>query len=291
MNRGFTLVELLVVVAIIVVLLALLVPAMDKAIYQADLARCAANQHGVGLGVITYAYDNSRHYPYRPGARQDIGWHHYRLSNSHDTGNPAVPGYDDRPYLRNYLSLKLFLDPFLPKINLENPDPAVWVYSTINLYYGFQYAFYNFGNVQSSDKGMFRVGDRLEHNFSQESRLRRWGYLASDRDDIQENTNNNWGTHPDSEGQRVLHAVDDKEELGERLTYARWQTTGGRGHNRGAVDLNFLRDDGSVERHDRVLFDNDERMEKAPITRNSNYYWPPRPYKADGGAWIHLPRR
>ena len=40
---AFTLVELLVVITIIVILLVLLAPAMDRAIYQADLLACATN--------------------------------------------------------------------------------------------------------------------------------------------------------------------------------------------------------------------------------------------------------
>src|ERR1041385_7046662 len=45
---AFTLIELLVVVTIIVVLLALLTPALDRAIYRAELLRCGANQKGTG---------------------------------------------------------------------------------------------------------------------------------------------------------------------------------------------------------------------------------------------------
>jgi prepilin-type N-terminal cleavage/methylation domain-containing protein len=278
---GFTLVELLVVITIIALLLALLMPAMDQAIYQADLVRCGANQHGVGAGVLTYAFDHKRAYPYRPGAREDLGWHHYRISSD-------TQGHDDRPYLVGYVNLKLFLDPFLPSLNLDNSDLQVGVFSTINLYYGFQYARYNFGIQQSSDAGMFRVGDKLEHDWRDEGRLRRWGYLASDRDDIQSNTSNNWGSHPDADGLRSIRAVDDEMELGKQLTYARWQRIGGQGHYRGLVDLNFLRDDGAVERYNAVKHEDDERMDKAPITRNTSYYWPTPP--SAPRAWIHLPK-
>src|SRR5438876_557647 len=51
LRAAFTLIELLVVVTIIVVLLALLTPALDRAIYQAELTVCAANQHTVGAGA------------------------------------------------------------------------------------------------------------------------------------------------------------------------------------------------------------------------------------------------
>ena len=39
-QSAFTLVELMVVITIIVLLLALMMPALDKAVYQAELASC-----------------------------------------------------------------------------------------------------------------------------------------------------------------------------------------------------------------------------------------------------------
>jgi len=62
---AFTFVELLVVITIIVVLLALLVPALDEAVYQADLAVCATHQHGIGVGAVAYALNHAR-IPGRP---------------------------------------------------------------------------------------------------------------------------------------------------------------------------------------------------------------------------------
>jgi prepilin-type N-terminal cleavage/methylation domain-containing protein len=62
---GFTLIELLVVVTIIVILLALLAPAMDKAIYEAEMVVCQANLRGVATGASMYTADQKRFYPHR----------------------------------------------------------------------------------------------------------------------------------------------------------------------------------------------------------------------------------
>lgn len=53
-SGAFTLIELLVVVAIIVVLLALLMPGLDKAIDVAETAKCLANFHGISLTTRQY---------------------------------------------------------------------------------------------------------------------------------------------------------------------------------------------------------------------------------------------
>jgi prepilin-type N-terminal cleavage/methylation domain-containing protein len=57
-RSAFTLIELLVVVTIIVVLLALLTPALDKAIEQAERAVCGANLNVIHHGTVTYALQN-----------------------------------------------------------------------------------------------------------------------------------------------------------------------------------------------------------------------------------------
>ncbi len=54
-RRGFTLVELLVVVAIVSLLLAILMPSLSRARAQSRLSVCLANLREIGLGVQAYA--------------------------------------------------------------------------------------------------------------------------------------------------------------------------------------------------------------------------------------------
>jgi len=58
-RRGFSLVELLVAIAIILVLVALLVGAADTANDVAGLTSCRANLHQLGLALLAYAKDNA----------------------------------------------------------------------------------------------------------------------------------------------------------------------------------------------------------------------------------------
>ena len=101
---AFTLIELLVVITVIVVLLALLTPALDKAITRAELAVCASRLHGWGTAHGQYYFDNQRKIlsipNFRKGLAQGVHPNHIRWRHTTDAEAGDVNLDDIAPYIQ-----------------------------------------------------------------------------------------------------------------------------------------------------------------------------------------------
>jgi prepilin-type N-terminal cleavage/methylation domain-containing protein len=258
MGKGFTLVELLVVITIVVVLLALLSPALDRAVYQAELAACASHQRTIGVAAVTYASEQRRSYPHRPAVFQpDSNWQVHALRD-------PVNRIDDRPRLRPYFDLnKLLNDPLAAPVNLETEDAQSYVLGNVGMFFGFKYI---------DEPGLLRMGDRLVWTDvdgwnGRAGRVFRIDVLTGDFDGHHIQGFNVQASHPDRSGVLQPLVVQDGEHpwLGGqqgiglvsgqlvKLTFSIWINFSTA--ERGPLDINFGFQDLSVHRFGDMRWD------------------------------------
>ena len=244
--RGFTLVELLVVITIIVMLLALVVPAMERAIYQAEAAACAAHLDAVATGAISYAALQRRWYPYR-AAVHDPQMKRLRMRDLtlpvtvHPHSNPD--GHDERPTLAPYMPIRSLACPLPDAVDLESPEASeTRVYASYQMWFGWRYdvAGATGGEDPVPERGMFKLGDQWQWKDN------RFSAMAGDHLSSVPWVGVVESSHPDGGGFLQVSTFNDKESGLGRETKSEYIESRFNGLP-GSFDLNFAFDDGSVQ--------------------------------------------
>jgi prepilin-type N-terminal cleavage/methylation domain-containing protein len=99
-TEAFTLIELLVVVSIIALLIAILLPSLKRARYQAKNTICISNLHQIGIGCAAYAAEDTKNV-YPDG--ETLGWSSFRVAPGLIAPRPYPGG--GKPKIPETLSL------------------------------------------------------------------------------------------------------------------------------------------------------------------------------------------
>ena len=300
-HPGFTLIELLVVVTIIVVLIAMLTPALDKAIYAAELAKCGGGMKGIVLGELNYAFNNKRHYSDRPPAR-GANYDNYQTKQLSGVGTFAGSAvsagtpttfFDERLLLRPFMNVDAFVCPLAGSIKVNTAQPETTLFMPYCMFYSYQYrdstANVSAGGQNQSTKSvtgyptagnssMFRIGDKLSWTYNG-GKTHKFSVIVADGGYFGAGfgTTMDVVAHPDSNGVLVNSQLQDSTDVTFSTSSGDPNTTrtqAGWGVYNPAVgyfDFNFGHDDGSVRRINHMwwnpsinLFGKEERTLGVP---------------------------
>jgi prepilin-type N-terminal cleavage/methylation domain-containing protein/prepilin-type processing-associated H-X9-DG protein len=170
-RRAFSLVELLVVLAIISILLGILLPAMEHVRHQGYIDKCASNLRQIGLAISIYTNENQGNYPrtlYDPAQPLNMG----TGFSASDPFQPAGVSANDltaAPYLllrTQHLPAEIFICPYNDATSyfVDDADPQKHSNFT-DWKKNLAYSFANPYPVQSVADAGYRLTNHLHSDF------------------------------------------------------------------------------------------------------------------------------
>ena len=240
----FTLLELLIVIAVILMLSALLLPALANVRYRARLVVCLSNQRQVVTAATLYTNDYDGNYPYRKnvrGPKHKLWSPPYALRHKWD-----VPQTNDVPLFQE-LGLDELKCPLVVPLPWEDVASTT-VQTSYSYYFGWQ-------GAENADCKLFDINDEMKWEGNT------FDILVSDVFHSIPSHDVFRSSHRD----RTTGLLKVPPEPGEY-----WKNKGLPKEAYGPMDLNFCRKDGSAFLLRQLTFV-DGRLEKLPY---SNHYSP-----------------
>lgn len=266
-NRGVTLLQVLVVIAMVVVLMALLVPAVHVTLERAAITQCGIHLKSIAMGSTTYAVANQRHYPELPKFHAWIEG----LGPVYRPDYLGAGGADDfRIKMRTLIPIEHYVCPLAPvEVSFDPADTgSSRAMASYALRTGWEFRTAD-GMVE---QGMKRLGDTWTW------RGARFTEIAGDLDWAYDDVDSD-ASHPDEAG--VLVPTVKQNEEG--LTTSYWGRSELQHRMRGVFDTHSAKSDGSVHLMHKVKFRDSRKTpvpfgsveEPEPMNRVGGLYLPP----------------